>query len=207
MPQISSHSLQLSSQSLQWMIWEITEDLPFFQTYPENWLTHKSPENSASQKKIESSAARFCLWNLCQQLSKGPWDLRKDERNRPYFDSSNFHISLSHSFPFVAAVISHEKPVGIDLERYGRNVEKIGPRFLSAEEWNRWHDSHAHLTMAWACKEAIYKAMGVPGLAFQPDIQLPQLATNSFEIHVRDKKISISMEEFEHFACSIAIVN
>ena len=207
MPQISSHSLQLSSQSLQWMIWEITEDLPFFQTYPENWLTHKSPENSASQKKIESSAARFCLWNLCQQLSKGPWDLRKDERNRPYFDSSNFHISLSHSFPFVAAVISHEKPVGIDLERYGRNVEKIGPRFLSAEEWNRWHDSHAHLTMAWTCKEAIYKAMGVPGLAFQPDIQLPQLATNSFEIHVRDKKISISMEEFEHFACSIAIVN
>jgi phosphopantetheinyl transferase len=207
MPQISSHSLQLSSHSLQWMIWEITEDLPFFQTYPENWLTHKSQESSASQKKIESSAARFCLWNLCQQLSKGPWDLRKDERNRPNFDSSNFHISLSHSFPFVAAVISHEKPVGIDLERYGRNVEKIGPRFLSAEEWNRWHDSHAHLTMAWTCKEAIYKAMGVPGLAFQTDIQLPQLATNSFETHVRDKKISISMEEFEHFACSIAIVN
>lgn len=207
MPQISSHSLQLSSHSLQWMIWEITEDLPFFQTYPENWLTHKSQENSASQKKIESSAARFCLWNLCQQISKGPWDLRKDERNRPYFDSSNFHISLSHSFPFVAAVISHEKPVGIDLERYGRNVEKIGPRFLSAEEWDRWHDSHAHLTMAWTCKEAIYKAMGVPGLAFQPDIQLPQLATNSFEIHVRDKKISISMEKFEYFTCSVAIVN
>jgi len=207
MPQISSHSLQLSSHSLQWMIWEITEDLPFFQTYPENWLTHKSQESRASQKKLESSAARFCLWNLCQHHSVGPWDLRKDERNRPYFDSSNFHISLSHSFPFVAAVISHEKPVGIDLERYGRNVEKIGPRFLSAEEWNRWHDSHAHLTMAWTCKEAIYKAMGVPGLAFQPDIQLPQLATNSFEIDVRDKKISISMEEFEHFACSIAIVN
>lgn len=92
----------------------------------------------------------------------------------------------------MAAVISHEKPVGIDLERYGRNVEKIGPRFLSAEEWDRWHDSHAHLTMAWTCKEAIYKAMGVPGLAFQPDIQLPQLATNSFEIHVRDKKYRLA---------------
>ena len=204
MPQISSKSLLLSSTSLQWMIWEITEDLSFFQTFPENWTTNKDQE-IVSQKKLESSAARFCLWSLCQQISEGPWDLRKDERNRPYFDQSDYHISLSHSFPFVAAVISHKKSVGIDLERFGRNVEKIGPRFLSAEEWNRWQDSHSDLTKAWTCKEAIYKAMGVPGLAFQQDIQLPSFANNPFKIHVRDKKITISTEVFEDFACSIAI--
>ena len=204
MPQISSKSLLLSSNALQWMIWEITEDLSFFQTFPENWTTNKDQE-IVSQKKLESSAARFCLWTLCQQISEGPWDLRKDERNRPYFDQSDYHISLSHSFPFVAAVISHKKTVGIDLERFGRNVEKIGPRFLSAEEWNRWQDSHSDLTKAWTCKEAIYKAMGVPGLAFQQDIQLPSFANNPFKIHVRDKKITISTEVFQDFACSIAI--
>ena len=204
MPQISSKSLLLSSTSLQWMIWEITEDLSFFQTFPENWTTNKDQE-IVSQKKLESSAARFCLWSLCQQISEGPWDLRKDERNRPYFDQSDYHISLSHSFPVVAAVISHKKSVGIDLERFGRNVEKIGPRFLSAEEWNLWKESHSDLTKAWTCKEAIYKAMGVPGLVFQQDIQLPQFENNPFEIHVRDKKITISTEVFEDFACSIAI--
>ena len=204
MPQISSKSLLLSSISLQWMIWEITEDLSFFQTFPENWTTNKDQE-IVSQKKLESSAARFCLWNVCQQISEGPWDLRKDERNRPYFDQSDYHISLSHSFPFVAAIISHKKSVGIDLERFGRQVEKIGPRFLSAEEWNRWQDSHSDLTKAWTCKEAIYKAMGVPGLAFQQDIQLPSFANNPFKIHVRDKKITISTEVFQDFACSIAI--
>ena len=204
MPQISSKSLLLSSNALQWMIWEITEDLSFFQTFPENWTTNKDQE-IVSQKKLESSAARFCLWNVCQQISEGPWDLRKDERNRPYFDQSDYHISLSHSFPFVAAIISHKKSVGIDLERFGRNVEKIGPRFLSAEEWNRWQDSHSDLTKAWTCKEAIYKAMGVPGLAFQQDIQLPSFANNPFKIHVRDKKITISTEVFQDFACSIAI--
>ncbi len=204
MPQISSKSLLLSSNALQWMIWEITEDLSFFQTFPENWTTNKDQE-IVSQKKLESSAARFCLWNVCQQISEGPWDLRKDERNRPYFDQSDYHISLSHSFPFVAAIISHKKSVGIDLERFGRQVEKIGPRFLSAEEWNRWQDSHSDLTKAWTCKEAIYKAMGVPGLAFQQDIQLPSFANNPFKIHVRDKKITISTEVFEDFACSIAI--
>ena len=204
MPQISSKSLLLSSNALQWMIWEITEDLSFFQTFPENWTTNKDQE-IVSQKKLESSAARFCLWNVCQQISEGPWDLRKDERNRPYFDQSDYHISLSHSFPFVAAVISHKKTVGIDLERFGRNVEKIGPRFLSAEEWNLWQDSHSDLTKAWTCKEAIYKAMGVPGLAFQQDIQLPSFANNPFKIHVRDKKITISTEVFQDFACSIAI--
>ena len=204
MPQISSTSLLLSSNALQWMIWEITEDLSFFQTFPENWTTNKDQE-IVSQKKLESSAARFCLWNVCQQISEGPWDLRKDERNRPYFDQSDYHISLSHSFPFVAAIISHKKPVGIDLERFGRQVEKIGPRFLSAEEWNRWQDSHSDLTKAWTCKEAIYKAMGVPGLAFQQDIQLPSFANNPFKIHVRDKKITISTEVFQDFACSIAI--
>lgn len=204
MPQISSKSFALSSTSLQWMIWEITEDLPFFQTFPENWTTNKDHE-IVSQKKLESSAARFCLWSLCQQISEGPWDLRKDDRNRPYFDQSDYHISLSHSFPYVAAVISYKKPVGIDLERFGRQVEKIGPRFLSAKEWNLWQDSHSDLTKAWTCKEAVYKAMGVPGLAFQQDIQLPSFANNPFEIHVRDKKITISTEVFEDFACSIAI--
>ena len=204
MPQISSKSLLLSSNALQWMIWEITEDLSFFQTFPENWTTNKDQE-IVSQKKLESSAARFCLWNVCQQISEGPWDLRKDERNRPYFDQSDYHISLSHSFPFVAAIISHKKSVGIDLERFGRQVEKIGPRFLSAEEWNLWQDSHSDLTKAWTCKEAIYKAMGVPGLAFQQDIQLPSFANNPFKIHVRDKKITISTEVFQDFACSIAI--
>ena len=204
MPQISSKSLLLSSNALQWMIWEITEDLSFFQTFPENWTTNKDHQ-IVSQKKLESSAARFCLWSLCQQISEGPWDLRKDERNRPYFDQSDYHISLSHSFPFVAAIISHKKSVGIDLERFGRQVEKIGPRFLSAEEWNLWQDSHSDLTKAWTCKEAIYKAMGVPGLAFQQDIQLPSFANNPFKIHVRDKKITISTEVFQDFACSIAI--
>ena len=204
MPQISSKSLLLSSNALQWMIWEITEDLSFFQTFPENWTTNKDQE-IVSQKILESSAARFSLWSLCQQISEGPWDLRKDDRNRPYFDQSDYHISLSHSFPFVAAIISHKKSVGIDLERFGRQVGKIGPRFLSAEEWNRWQDSHSDLTKAWTCKEAIYKAMGVPGLAFQQDIQLPSFANNPFKIHVRDKKITISTEVFQDFACSIAI--
>ena len=188
---------------MQWMIWEITEDLSFFQSFPENWTTNKDHE-IASQKILESSAARFCLWSLCQQISKGPWDFKKDDRNRPYLDQSDYHISLSHSFPFVAAVISHKKLVGIDLERFGRNVEKIGPRFLSSEEWNLWQDSHSDLTKAWTCKEAIYKAMGVPGLAFQQDIQLPPFANNPFEIRVRDKKITVSTEVFEDFACSIA---
>ncbi len=202
MPQISSKSL-LSSPSIQRMIWEITEDLSFFQSFPENWTTNKDHE-IASQKILESSAARFCLWSLCQQISKGPWDFKKDDRNRPYLDQSDYHISLSHSFPFVAAVISHKKLVGIDLERFGRNVEKIGPRFLSSEEWNLWQDSHSDLTKAWTCKEAIYKAMGVPGLAFQQDIQLPPFANNPFEIRVRNKKITVSTEVFEDFACSIA---
>jgi phosphopantetheinyl transferase len=207
MPQISSNSSLTLSHSLQWMIWEITEDLPFFQTFPENWLKNKTPENSNSQKTLESTAARFCLWNLCLHISTGPWDFQLDEKDRPYFDQSIFHISLSHSFPFVGAVISHKKSVGIDLERYGRNVEKIGPRFLSEEEWRLWQHSHSDLTKAWTCKEAVYKAMGIPGLTFQQDIKLPNLGKNPIEILVKDKKIRISTEEFEHFVCSIAIEN
>ena len=205
MPQISSNSFIKPPNSLEWMIWEITEDLPFFQTFPENWLTSKSAENAISLKTIESVAARFCLWQLCQAISNGPWEFKKDERNRPYFEGSNYHISLSHSFPFVAAAISEQKAVGIDLERFGRNVEKIGPRFLALKEWELWKDSQVDLTRAWACKEAVYKAMGVPGLSFQQDISLSQFASNPTEIQVKDKILSVGSENFEHFVCSIAI--
>ena len=207
MPQISSNSFIKPSNALEWMIWEITEELTFFQTFPKNWLPSSTSENINSQKNLESTAARFCLWQMCQPISDGLWNLKKDGRNRPYFEGSNFHISLSHSFPYVAAVISQQKSVGIDLERYGRNVEKIGPRFLASKEWDLWKDSHADLTRAWACKEAIYKAMGVPGLSFQQDIRLPHLSSNPLEIQVRDKTLSIVSEEFEHFVCSIAIEN
>jgi 4'-phosphopantetheinyl transferase len=207
MPQISSNSLNTPFYTTQWMIWEIKEELPFFQTFPKHWLTNIKDQNKAYHKTIESSAARFCLWQLCENMSLGECNFQQDERDRPYFLASDIHISLSHSFPFVAAIICKGQPVGIDLERYGRNIEKIGPRFLSQEEWRIREHSHQDLTQAWTCKEAVYKAMGAPGLSFQQDILLPQTIHKRFDIKVKNTMISLQIETFEKFACAIAMVN
>lgn len=204
MPQISSKSISSSFNPIQWMIWEITEELPFFQTFPTQWLLNGDKVN---QKTLESSAARFCLWQLCQKISNDEWHFQKDIRNKPHFEQSDYHISLSHSYPFVAAAICKGNQVGIDVEIFGRNVEKIGPRFLSLEEWEIRQNSQVELTKAWTCKEAVYKAVGVPGLSFQQEIMLPNESVHIFDIHVKEKNITIQIEEFGRFTCAIAKVN
>jgi 4'-phosphopantetheinyl transferase EntD len=70
----------------------------------------------------------------------------------------------------VAAACSRKFRIGIDIEKPGRNIEKIAPRFLSAKEWGKWQSSSNLLTLAWSAKESVYKAVGIPGLSFQKEM-------------------------------------
>ena len=124
MPQISSKSLLLSSPSMQWMIWEITEDLSFFQTFPENWTANKD-HKIASQKKLESSAARFCLWSLCQQISKGPWDLKKDEFLFYFYNVPNHRFLTSVQQLLLLCVLGQRIQDGPMPHWYETNLCKV----------------------------------------------------------------------------------
>ena len=77
-------------------------------------------------------------------------------------------------------------------------------RFLASEEYERWHANDLALTRAWSAKEAIYKAMALPGLSFQEEIILPEFAQNPIIAQVQESELQVFWEDFDAFVLTIA---
>ena len=199
MPQIFS---KISSEDFQILVWKIEEPIAFFETFPASWST-PSIENPI--KKLESVAARYCLHQLSSEFDSLVFV--QNDRNRPFFQDSDWHISLTHSYPYVAAAFSPKKRVGIDVEKPGRNIEKIAPRFLCATELEKWKDTSNLLTLAWSTKESIYKAVGKPGLSFQKEIVISDFEQNPGKAQlVTGEEIDVFWEEFPEFSLTVALI-
>jgi len=199
MPQIFSN---ISSADFQILVWEIEEPLGFFETFPASW---SSPDLVNPTKKLESTAARYCLHLLSSEFDN--LTLVQNDRNRPFFEESDWHISLTHSFPYVAAACSRNKRIGIDLEKPGRNIEKIAPRFLHRREWEKWKTQSNLLTLAWSAKESIYKAVGKAGLSFQKEIEISDFNQNPCKAQVpMGEVVDIFWEEYPEFSLTVALI-
>lgn len=199
MPQIFS---KISDVDFQILVWKIEEPLAFFETFPASWST---PAIENPIKKLESMAARYCLHQLSSEFER--LILVQNDRNRPFFQDSDWHISLTHSYPYVAAACSRKYRIGVDIEKPGRNIEKIAPRFLSPIELEKWSKSSNLLTLAWSAKESVYKAVGKPGLSFQKEIKIGDFDKNPCKAYlITGEEISLFWEEYPAFSLTVALL-
>tara|TARA_B100000686_G_scaffold345249_1_gene429490 strand:+ start:16011 stop:16637 length:627 start_codon:yes stop_codon:yes gene_type:complete len=104
------------------------------------------------------------------KLAKIPENnLLYDSKGAPYLKSKKF-ISISHTKYFAGIVIG-EFPIGLDIEACHNKILNIGQKFLNPNE------SYAignieESTYIWTSKEAIYKALRIPGINFSKQIRL-----------------------------------
>lgn len=84
---------------------------------------------------------------------------------RPFLAHSRSHLSISHSYPYVAVIISHNFYVGIDIESFERSFIQVADKYLSSNE-KKWLDqsNNKKLALIWSAKEALYKLPGMEGL-------------------------------------------
>ncbi len=84
---------------------------------------------------------------------------------RPFLAQSQSHISISHSFPFAAVILSPEFIVGIDIESYVRPFIEVSDKVLTRNE-KKWVDvdDSRQMALIWSAKEALYKLPGMEGL-------------------------------------------
>ena len=77
-------------------------------------------------------------------------------------EQPGLHFNLTHSSDYAAAVFS-EVEVGIDLEHFRENGEKIAARFFSEEEqaFLRERKDASSFTRIWTRKESYVKATGL----------------------------------------------
>lgn len=84
---------------------------------------------------------------------------------RPFLAHSRAHISISHSYPYVAVILSSDWLVGIDIESFTRPFIDVSDKYLTKNE-KKWVDvfNNRQLALIWSAKEAIYKLPGMDGL-------------------------------------------
>lgn len=155
--------LQKTGKQSGWAIWFITEKKDeLAQLSPE-----PCPEDIVSpQKQLEWLAGRVLIKTLVEQSGMPYHGLYKDEFGKPYLKDHPNPISLSHSFPYVAAQLDASVSVGIDLEQPKDKLLNIAHRIMAeGERIDAGQDVVKHCVY-WCAKEAMYKIYGKRGLIF-----------------------------------------
>lgn len=83
----------------------------------------------------------------------------------PFVVGSPAAVSVSHSARCcLLAVDPFGRPIGVDVEHWRPQLLRVAPRVLMPDELSRYAASQRSLLMAWAAKEAVFKAAGDPSL-------------------------------------------
>jgi 4'-phosphopantetheinyl transferase EntD len=119
------------------------------------------------QKKKEWLAGRLTLRFLARVHDLTYYGIRKDDFGKPYLRNHSVEVSLSHSYPYVAAILDTSVSVGIDLEQPKDKLIRVAPRFLSERELDQTGNDLRKLCILWCAKEALYKIYSQRGLIFR----------------------------------------
>ncbi|MBS1951758.1 MAG: hypothetical protein OJF59_001591 [Cytophagales bacterium] len=152
-----------------WATWRITET--------EEQLTSPvigspPPEITNERKRLEWLAGRHIAMTLCNHLGLRYFGIRKNELGKPFLEKYAHHISLSHSFPYVAVQIDRECAVGVDLEQPREKLLAVAPRILSSSELVNAGKDITKLCVYWCAKEAMFKIQGKGGLYFSKHLKV-----------------------------------
>jgi 4'-phosphopantetheinyl transferase len=151
-----------------WGIWQINEE--------EEELSALLPSESIpssihnSQKRCEHLGARILAKEIAHALGLTYDGIIKDVYGKPFLQGHPHHLSLSHSYPYVAALVDRESSAGIDLEQPKEKLLRIAARILHQEELV---DAGADLLkhcVYWCAKEALIKFHGKKDLIFAENL-------------------------------------
>lgn len=125
-------------------------------------------------KRLEYLAGRALIRELLHRNDIPYHGIVKDIFGKPFLYKHTFQISLSHSFPYVAAVLDTHggSPVGIDLEQPKPKLLKIAPRILHAAELHDAGNDVVKHCIYWCAKEALVKIHGKKDLIFAENLRI-----------------------------------
>lgn len=143
-------------------IWEISETEQVL--FALSALTSKEKTEFSTigheRKKKEYLAGRLAIKSILASIGETFKGIYKDEYGKPHLIDNGYQISLSHSFPFAAAIVHSQKAVGIDIEKPQPKLRAVASKFLSPEEIADTADDEKKLCIYWSAKEVLYKIYG-----------------------------------------------
>ena len=155
-----------------WALWRIEESLEQLRELfkPEGDDLQCLEEIHHPEKKREWLASRLALKALVKHAGENYEGTYDDEYGKPHLKNCPFHISISHSKAFAAAILCKNTPVGIDVEPLGPKLNHIVPRVLNTSELTISSQQTSLLCVYWCVKEVIYKLYGKRKISLRDNI-------------------------------------
>ena len=178
--------LNVDSSIWVWKIQESTDELSI--------LTNQTTNVKSEIKKKEFYASRVLIEKMCEKLNILFKGVKKDHNGKPYLSKSNYHISISHKFPYVA-VIFDKKKCGVDIEKIDDRVRKIKSKFLNEKENLIIGKNLKKLVEYWSMKETAYKVDGntIP----LKRIEIIEKIYNNYACSINGKIIEMTTKEID----------
>ena len=142
-------------------------------------------------------------------------NIKPDEHDKPRVDNNQFYFSISHSFPYVAAVVSPDVECGIDIQVWHARMQQLQHKFLAEKEQMFFQNDPQLITLAWCAKEAVYKWQGRRGVDFIEHLPISQVQEEAnerninFNLQLTSPQLAVTTKGFinHSFACSYVFHN
>ena len=159
----------VSEQDRTWGLWRIGESEASLAEQVVPWEI-VSDTITNENKRLEWLAGRVLVKEIFASMSMNFEGITKDQYGKPFPKGNNCHLSLSHSYPYVAALVDKTEPVGIDLEQPKDKLLRIAHRILHAEELENAGTDVLKHTVYWCAKETLVKLHGQKNLVFAENL-------------------------------------
>ncbi len=195
------------NEESSWVLWEIEEELgTYFLDLDLNQEDRDYFDSvSNHHKKLEWLATRVALGHLLRERGLGYEGIYKDTHGKPYLKSQNGHISVSHSYPWVAVIYHERLSVGIDLEKPRDKIIHVAQKFLNDNEMDYTRNDVRMTTLLWSAKETLYKVHGRKFVVFKENLEIEpfEAAQDNFNALIKlnglVERFRLNYEENENF--------
>jgi len=159
-------------------LWHLTESEQELQTMLES-LEEIPGSLTNPEKRLEWAAARLLTKALMHDLGYFYKGIEKDPFGKPSPAGYEYHLSLSHSYPYVAAILDTSFSVGIELEQPKPKLLRVAPRVLSPSELQDAGDDLSKHCIYWCAKEVLIKIHGKKDLVLAENLEIESFSRDS----------------------------
>ncbi len=176
-------------------VWKIEESEESLKK--ELLLTPKQHQALTERKTVNGRQGYLAVRSALVSLGISLEELSVNEIGAPQLPKG--YCSLSHTNTHAAAVFAQDN-VGIDLEAYRPKISRIASKFVHKNEvaFLTSLEEITGLTRLWTAKEAIYKALMLPGLSLAKQIEITPFTlkdtTGSAKVHLKQGYYSIQLQ-------------
>jgi 4'-phosphopantetheinyl transferase EntD len=167
-------AIQSIDENTAWGLWEIRETVEELQSGLMANLHDQLYVGSIRHevRRGQTLAARLVVQQLLAQWGKSYAGIVKNNSGKPYLADCPYHISISHTDVYAAAMVHKHRKVGIDIEYVKEKLQKVALKYLSYREMQDAGDQLDKLCVYWCAKEVLYKMSDCKQLVLNKDIQV-----------------------------------